>query len=130
MIRDKVRPGLYCYKCGGNHMSGDCGRHKNKLPLETPSHNGKYIGPVPVREVPWGVCGTDLKLKVSDSHTIPTNYKLVCKNPECKKPFETINKQRAYCSNPCKHRVSHKRNHRSDRKRKKKTDRLTFTKWG
>lgn len=60
MIRDRVKPGWYCHKCGGAHPSHQCeAGQTSDLPLETPSSNGPYRGTLPVREIPYGVSGTD-----------------------------------------------------------------------
>ena len=54
-----------CAFCEGSHDSASCpwadDPEPRKVPLETPSANGVYAGPVPVRVLPQGVSGEDAK---------------------------------------------------------------------
>lgn len=69
MIREREYDGLVakvlqsrarCSRCGEfGHTVKDCSKTLN-APLETPSHNGPYKGPVAVRTIPRGVCGEDV----------------------------------------------------------------------
>ena len=108
MIRDRVRSGLYCFTCGGTHMSGDCQQKKSMAPLETPSHNGLYAGPCKVREIPSGVFGEDFKHK-HKTFLPAKSYSRVCKNTDCKKPFVTPSNDRLYCCAVCKNHAAHLR---------------------
>ena len=52
----------FCGVCDGRHGEGQCRSIEapiSKAPLETPPHNGIYLGPVPVRVIPRGVAAGD-----------------------------------------------------------------------
>lgn len=130
MIRDRIRRGLWCLKCGGDHLSSDCERIKSKAPLETPSHNGPYQGTAKVREVPYGIMSPD-KDRIHGvyreaagraSRRSALLNKSICHNPGCKKKVPKNSALHKYCSEDCrreKYRAASRKNYISRRKRSK-----------
>lgn len=106
--------GLYCVKCGGNHLLRDHNAllNPNDYPLETPSHNGIYQGTATVRVLAPGVSFEDDQEKrtwVSGERgrarrtRAAMSVKAIC--AECNQPFEKPlgwnRKQGRHCSERC-----------------------------
>lgn len=104
---------FYCLYCGGNHPTGmhDYLRKppEERLPIETPPHNGEYQGTVPVRVIPPGVSAGEeaygsfsiARVKnIEKQNILRASYQLACKR--CGKPRERGKKTGVYCSNECR----------------------------
>ena len=60
---------MSCWYCAGPHRSDHC-KYKSRrevaaLPCETPSHNGPWLGSLPVRTIPEGIHGRPLASTVA-----------------------------------------------------------------
>lgn len=133
MIRESIKPGYYCLHCGGNHLSGDHNRIMagTQAPLETPSHNGPWLGKLEVRQVAPGASG-DLtapylaRVKAAKGNRKQViarmGRKIICL--WCKRTVKaTFDK---YCSPRCRSRYNHEKSKTRPskylKKRKKKWD--------
>lgn len=130
--------GLYCIRCGRNHAvkDHDALMEPSNLPLETPSHNGPYIGTLPVRELPPGESGELLTWESEQAEK--RNKKQVekakemtrfCAYRKCRKILSPDKHKRCgrYCNDGC--RVQENLLARGPRVHKTSSRRRT-TKWG
>ena len=124
--------GWFCIKCSGNHPTHLCEflNKPSQAPLETPSHNGPYLGTVPVRELAPGVSGSEWTNPAKYAKTIGAHIKkFTIKCQECGEQIQVARESQKFCSRPkrCRSnwhsRLSNTKNRARDERRKREKHR-------